>query len=705
MILLVYALRRMFSHAEEVAHYLEVRRRRRRIGAVAYLILLAGYFAWRVTVLNPHAMAYSALFLLADIHGALLGMYYVWQSWSVRVRSAPPADFRPTVDVLLPVYTEPLEMIELTVQGAVSIDYPHETWLLDDGKRDELKALAEKYGIRYVRRPVNQGAKAGNLNHALKLSTAQAVAVFDADHIPKRESLDMLVGHLKDPKVAVSQTPQMFYNEDAFVYRDVVTGGGRWHEQLFFMDVVQSHRDQFDSSSCVGTGCVYSHKALDDIGGFPEATLTEDLHSALLFHKRGWKTVWVDEPVAWGVAVADVSEFYKTRRRWTYGNMQGFALEKLLWCRGLSWRQRVGYLAMMADMLGGWMQLIYLCVPVVSMIFVVTPFEPGLMNMVIFVCYPALLIAAVTSATGGFLRFLPGQVFSMGRLFLQLECTRGLLGKKMAWQTSLKNVLGRVSWARLSMHVVLLVLSGVAILFCVLRLLGLWGMHDPMLGGPAMLALAAFWVLLNCWRSWRWISDSIRLTRRTHREYLFEAELPILDESGAWLGHTRRLSTIQAEVVWKKRPQAGQGLHILIPGHRVSVVVKDATGEIMEMECLDASSFDLLRRSLYSVDWHRMVRLSRHMHATKEKGLGGEWQPCIVQGQFWGLWLPAPEGHENDRIMLAGGFSTGEVIEIETAEGRTKRVLLEGIRPHRPVPRGLNDTQFHFHKMKIAQSA
>lgn len=273
----------------------------------------------------------------------------------------------------------------------------------------------------------------------------------------------------------------------------------------------------------------------------------------------------------------------------------------------------------------------------------------------------------------------------------------------MAWQTSLKNVLGRVSWARLSMHVVLLVASGAAILFCVLRLLGVWGMQHPLIGGPTMLALAAFWVLLNCWRSWRWISDSIRLTRCTHREYLFEAELPVLDAGGAWLGHTRRLSTIQAEVVWKKRPQAGQRLQILIPGHCVSVVVSDAMGEFMEMECADAQSHDLLRRSLYSVDWHRMVRLSRHMHATREKGLGGEWQPCVVQGQFWGLWLPVPEGHENDCIMLAGAFSPGEVLEVETAIGTTQQVLMEPILPHRPVPKGLNNTDFNFYRMKVAQ--
>ena len=118
----------MFSHAEEVAHYLEKRRRTRRVATVVYLVLLAFYVVWRFTVLNENAMAYSVLFLLADLQGAVLGLCTILQSWSIRVREAPPADHRPTADVFLPVYTEPVDMIELTILGAKSINYPHETF-------------------------------------------------------------------------------------------------------------------------------------------------------------------------------------------------------------------------------------------------------------------------------------------------------------------------------------------------------------------------------------------------------------------------------------------------------------------------------------------------------------------------------------------------------------------------------------------------
>ena len=54
-----------------------------------------------------------------------------------------------------------------TVAASVALSPDHETWVLDDGHRDEIRRLAERLGARYLTRPDNAFAKAGNLNHAL----------------------------------------------------------------------------------------------------------------------------------------------------------------------------------------------------------------------------------------------------------------------------------------------------------------------------------------------------------------------------------------------------------------------------------------------------------------------------------------------------------------------------------------------------------
>src|SRR5918995_236985 len=89
-----------------------------------------------------------------------------------------------TVDVLITVYGESLAKIRSTVTAAMAINGRHRTWILDDGRSEEVRALAAELGCKYVRRLSGNGAKAGNINHALSLSKADFFCVFDADFIP-----------------------------------------------------------------------------------------------------------------------------------------------------------------------------------------------------------------------------------------------------------------------------------------------------------------------------------------------------------------------------------------------------------------------------------------------------------------------------------------------------------------------------------------
>src|SRR5262249_51047288 len=98
-----------------------------------------------------------------------------------RLRALPPAAL-PSVDVYIPTYNEPIDVLEKTITGALCLDYPNFTvWVLDDGRRAWLKAFCEDKGVGYLTRPDNVHAKAGNINHALTKTNAEYVAVFDAD--------------------------------------------------------------------------------------------------------------------------------------------------------------------------------------------------------------------------------------------------------------------------------------------------------------------------------------------------------------------------------------------------------------------------------------------------------------------------------------------------------------------------------------------
>ena len=100
-------------------------------------------------------------------------------------RAIRAGEFLPTVDVFLPTYSEPVELLRRTIVGCQAMDYPKKTiWLLDDTRRPEMRKLAEELGCRYLDRPDNRHAKAGNLNHALQHSEGELIVFFDADFVP-----------------------------------------------------------------------------------------------------------------------------------------------------------------------------------------------------------------------------------------------------------------------------------------------------------------------------------------------------------------------------------------------------------------------------------------------------------------------------------------------------------------------------------------
>ena len=104
----------------------------------------------------------------------------------------------PTVDILIPTFNEPLEIVRYTVLAAQEMDWPRDRFtvtILDDGERKEFEAFAEEAGVGYIARTEHSGAKAGNINNAIEQTIGEYVAIFDCecDHIPTRSFHDRMV--------------------------------------------------------------------------------------------------------------------------------------------------------------------------------------------------------------------------------------------------------------------------------------------------------------------------------------------------------------------------------------------------------------------------------------------------------------------------------------------------------------------------------
>ena len=155
-------------------------------------------------------------------------VFHVWQViafihtvWPRTKKHAFDATFMPPAAVYITVCGEPAEIIEETVRAAKALRYPNfSIYILNDGKvanRDnweEAEHIAARNGVRCITRTEPGGAKAGNINNALRLTNEPFVVVFDADHVPKPKFLLEMMGYFIDEKVAFVQSPQFYKNAD-----------------------------------------------------------------------------------------------------------------------------------------------------------------------------------------------------------------------------------------------------------------------------------------------------------------------------------------------------------------------------------------------------------------------------------------------------------------------------------------------------------
>ncbi|WP_435946848.1 UDP-forming cellulose synthase catalytic subunit [Dryocola sp. BD586] len=278
----------------------------------------------------------------------------------------------PTVDVYIPSYNESLEVVRDTVLAAQCLDYPADKlkiYLLDDGKRSEFAVFAANVGVGYITRTDNFHAKAGNLNHAMKLTKGELICVFDCDHVATRIFLQATVGaFLIDPKLALMQTPHYFYSPDPFE-RNLSQGRNIPNEGQLFYGQIQRGNDNWNATFFCGSCAVIRRSALEEIGGFAVETVTEDAHTALKMQRLGWKSAYLDIPLAAGLATERLVLHVIQRTRWARGMTQIFRLDNPLFGRGLKWQQRLCYLNAMLSFQFALPRVAFLTAPLAYLLF------------------------------------------------------------------------------------------------------------------------------------------------------------------------------------------------------------------------------------------------------------------------------------------------------------------------------------------------
>lgn len=272
-----------------------------------------------------------------------------------------------TVDIFIPTYGEPLDEVRQTVRAARDVYGLHKTYILDDGKSDELKVMAEQLGVEYIRRPTNENAKAGNINYALKHTSGNYFLILDADFVADPSILYETIPFFENDALAFVQTPQYYDNQHNFV-----STGASFMQHVFY-SLIQSGKNRFNSAFCVGTNVVFRRAAIENIGGMYDRSKSEDIWTSLKLHEHGYDSIYIPNVLAVGKTPETLKAYSKQQLRWATGSFEIFIWHNPLFDRKLTSDQRLQYFATTSYYFVGFSVLLLLLLPPLQIYFNLSP--------------------------------------------------------------------------------------------------------------------------------------------------------------------------------------------------------------------------------------------------------------------------------------------------------------------------------------------
>ena len=328
------------------------------IGVFCLLYFLYFFF-------QPSYRGYLLLYIpLAIIigYGALKQLYLWYHYLTISVPKLPDNTKKFTVDILTTYFPgEPYEMILETLTAIQNIEYPHTTYLCDEANDPYLIGVCKEMGVVHVTRNNRIDAKAGNINNALKQAKGEICLILDPDHIPKPDFIDKVLPYFSDEKIGYVQVVQAYYNKP----HTLVARGAA--EQTFqFYGPIMMSMNSYGTVNAIGANCTFRRSALDSIGGHAPG-LAEDMHTAMLLHAKGWKSVYAPELIAKGLAPADITSYYKQQLKWSRGTFELLYTVYPKVFKNFTWRQKIHYALLPLHYAIGFIYLLNFLIPIGSL--------------------------------------------------------------------------------------------------------------------------------------------------------------------------------------------------------------------------------------------------------------------------------------------------------------------------------------------------
>ena len=234
----------------------------------------------------------------------------------------------PTITIQLPIYNEKYVATRL-VDAVCAQNYPKEKMrimVLDDSDDDTvnlmhqtvLKYQSQGFDISHIRRGTRAGYKAGALKHAMKSTTSDFVAIFDADFIPPEWYLKKAIPHFTNSKIGLVQCRWGHVNQDY----SALTQAQALNLDFHFLVEQKAKSNSHLFMNFNGTAGIWRKECIDDAGGWHTATLVEDLDLSYRAQMKGWKCLFLPDIVVDAELPVQMNGAKRQQFRWAKGSIQ-----------------------------------------------------------------------------------------------------------------------------------------------------------------------------------------------------------------------------------------------------------------------------------------------------------------------------------------------------------------------------------------------
>lgn len=585
---------------------------------VSWLLILGAFFStclwlyWMIAYLLIRSnLVLGAGLIIVQVYALVALMFSAIYRYYGRNRVEPPPTMPakwPTIDVFVCTYDEDTDVLLPTVIAARALEGEHQVYILDDGRREEVKELAKNMGVGYIIRPDNRHAKAGNINHALTVTSGELVLVLDADHVVMADMLTDLAGLFDDPKVCLVQTPHEFANTDSIQHYTASR-----HEQSLFFRVLMPSKDEMGAAFWCGSAAILRRAALEDVGGVAVETIAEDYHTSIKMIARGWTTRYVNRTYVLGMAPGDIQSYLIQRDRWARGNLSVLrSRENPLIARGLTMKQRIAFTESLFAYGSGPMRVLILLVLAGTLITGRIPIHASFMTLGV-IWLPSFLLSEIAFS-------IMAQGYSLNPEFLHFETLTMEIFTK-AWKAALFAKTDRsfkVTPKTAGDHGGLQALRPLkwAIVITALLALGIVGQTSGLV--PRLPGFAIYLVtILAIFEVRRLIRSLVLISKRRQHRSAYRLDTPMhfacigystdFESEGYVIGHTQDFSQIGIGIEIKELHDVYVGTKLVLGvdfGYGVSrfyTEVRAMRGSFMGLAILDAQLNDisLMVESIY----------------------------------------------------------------------------------------------------------